>query len=221
MSRVEGLRWQSWPSAEGIQLLTALLHRDSGVARAAWQVFRTAWEPDDTEGDEFRLLPLLAERLSLLDPGEPFLARAQGVSCVLQGPALSWPEQVMQATEGRGVDLAFDQLGGDALIGALRSLAPMGQVVSINVVTGMPTEDVFKEMRALLARSPALRAFSMHTLDQEVTIRRGLMQAAIDQMASGQVEAPTAQVLALSQIQQAHAWLDAGASRGKLVIRME
>ena len=153
-------------------------------------------------------------------PEKEQFALRNGVDVLVKGDSTSWPAQVMQATGGVGVDLAVDQLGGDTLIACLRSLAPMGQVVSINVVTGMPSEDVFKEMRALLARSPALRAFSMHTLDQEVTIRRGLMQAAIDQMASGQVKAPTAQELALSQIQQAHAWLDAGASRGKLVIRM-
>ena len=153
-------------------------------------------------------------------PEKAEIARAQGVSCVLQGPALSWPDQVMQATQGRGVDLAFDQLGGDALIGALRSLAPMGMAVSFNVVTGMPSEDVFKEMRALLGRSLALRVFSMHTFDEDASVRRALMHQAIEQMASGQVQAPPAQVLSLSQIQQAHALLDAGASRGKLVIQL-
>jgi len=46
------------------------------------------------------------------------------------------------------------------------------------------------------------------------------MQSAIEQMSSGQVKAPQAHVLKLSQIQYAHALLDAGASRGKLVIKI-
>jgi NADPH2:quinone reductase len=96
----------------------------------------------------------------------------------------------------------------------------MGMAVSFNVVTGMPSEDVFKEMRALLGRSLALRVFSMHTFDEDASVRRALMHQAIEQMASGQVQAPPAQVLSLSQIQQAHALLDAGASRGKLVIQL-
>ena len=147
-------------------------------------------------------------------------AQAQGVSHVLLGDAKAWPEQVMQATRGQGVDLAFDQLGGDALGACLRSLAPMGMAVSINVITGMPTEDVFREMRALLGRSLALRTFSMHTFDEDPAVRRALMHQAIEQMASAAFQAPQAQVLSLSQIQQAHAWLDAGASQGKLVIRI-
>lgn len=126
----------------------------------------------------------------------------------------------MQATKARGVGLAIDQLGGDALIACLRSLAPMGTVLSINAIQGLPSQDVFQEMRALLPRSPALRAFSMHTLDQDAAVRRGLMQQAIAQMATGQVQAPAAQVLSWSQIQHAHALLEAGAGMGKLVIRL-
>lgn len=145
---------------------------------------------------------------------------ANGVDVVVKGDAQSLPQQVMAATQGVGVDLAIDQLGGESLIGCIRSLAPMGMVVSINVITGMPSHDVFKEMRTLLARSPALRTFSMHSFDEDAAVRRGLMQAAIEQMASGQVKAPQAKVLSLAQIQHAHALLDAGASQGKLVIKI-
>ena len=71
---------------------------------------------------------------------------------MLTGDTDNWPAQVMELTHGVGVDLAVDQLGGDVLIACLRSLAPMGQVVSINVMTGMPTQDVFKEMPEHLRR---------------------------------------------------------------------
>jgi NADPH2:quinone reductase len=153
-------------------------------------------------------------------PEKARFVMSQGVSCVVQGDPGTWVDQVMQATQGQGVDVAIDQLGGDALIACLRSLAPMGAVLSINVIKGMPTQDVFKEMRTLLARSLSLRTFSMHTFDEDIRIRRGLMHQAIEQMASGQVKAPPSQVLDLSQIQHAHSLLDAGASRGKLVVKI-
>ena len=161
-----------------------------------------------------------AQVIGTTAPAKEAFARQNGVDSLVRGDSTSLPAQVMEATHGRGVDLAIDQLGGDMLIACLRSLAPMGQVVSINVMTGMPTQDVFKEMRALLARSPGLRTFSMHTLDEDPVVRRSLMQDAINQMAQGRVKAPPAQVLNLSQIQEAHALLDAGASRGKLVIKL-
>ncbi len=152
-------------------------------------------------------------------PEKAAYALANGVDHVVAGNATTLPEQVMALTHGRGVDLAIDQLGGDSLIACLRSLAPMGMVVSINVILGMPSDDVFKEMRALLTRSLALRTFSMHTLDEDVSVRRKLMEDAIAQMAQGHVKAPPAKLLKLSEIQLAHQWLDAGASMGKIVIQ--
>ena len=161
-----------------------------------------------------------AQVIGTTAPEKEAFALQHGVHTLVRGDSNSLPAQVMEATQGRGVDLAIDPLGGDMLIACLRSLAPMGLVVSINVMTGMPSQDVFKEMRALLGRSPGLRSFSMHTLDEDPVVRRALMQTAIDQMAQGQVKAPPAHVLNLSQIQEAHALLDAGASRGKLVIKL-
>jgi NADPH2:quinone reductase len=58
----------------------------------------------------------------------------------------------------------------------------------------------------------------MHTLDDNAVLRRGLMEQAITQMARGDVKAPKATVLRMSDIQQAHQMLDAGTSMGKLVL---
>lgn len=141
-----------------------------------------------------------------------------GVDHVLRGDSQTLPLAVKEVTGGRGVDFAVDQLGGDALIACLRSLAPMGMVASINVITGLPEADVFQEMRALLTRSLAIRTFSMHTLDEDAHKRRALMAQAIEQMAHGEVTPPKATLLKLSEIQKAHEMLDAGASMGKLVL---
>lgn len=153
-------------------------------------------------------------------PEKEAFALSNGVHHLVKGDSKTLPAQIMDVTNGKGVDLAIDQLGGDSLISCLRSLAPMGMVVSINVITGMPSEDVFKEMRSLLSRSPSLRTFSMHSFDEDAAVRRGLMYEAIEQMSSGQVKAPPAKLLTLSQIQHAHELLDTGASMGKLVIRI-
>ncbi len=50
-------------------------------------------------------------------------------------------EKVLAITGGRGVDVSFDQLGGDALIKSLDMLAPLGLVVLYNALVGAPSED--------------------------------------------------------------------------------
>lgn len=142
-----------------------------------------------------------------------------GVDHLLQGDSQTLPGAVQEVTGGKGVDFAVDQLGGDSLIACLRSLAPMGMVVSINIITGMPEANVFGEMRALLTRSLAIRTFSMHTYDQDADQRRALMVHAIRQMALNEVRAPKPTVMKMSEIRKAHEMMDAGASMGKIVLK--
>ena len=151
-------------------------------------------------------------------PEKQAYARANGAAHLVTRDTEKLPAQVKELTGGRGVDVAFDHLGGASLIACLRSLAPMGMAVSYNVVTGPPSSDVFTEMRALLGRSLALRTFSMHTFDEVREQRRALMHEAIDLLADSKVKAPGAHVLKLAEVRTAHELLDAGASLGKIVL---
>ncbi|RYF69743.1 MAG: alcohol dehydrogenase, partial [Comamonadaceae bacterium] len=151
-------------------------------------------------------------------PAKQAFARENGVADVIDGDIATLAERVMALTGGRGVDMAFDHVGGDLFPACLRALAPFGMVVSYNILAGPPSSDVFDELRRLLGRSLAIRTFSIHTVDGDKAQRRGLMQAAIDLMASGRVRAPRATRMALADARQAHELLDSGASLGKLVL---
>lgn len=151
-------------------------------------------------------------------PPKREFARANGAHEVMDPAASDLPERVMAATGGLGVDLAVDPIGGALFIACLQALAPLGLAVSYNVVSGMPSSDVFAELRALLGRSLAVRVFSMHTFDADPTQRRALMQAAIEAMAAGEIRAPQATVLPLAQARQAHVLLDAPDTAGKIIL---
>ena len=57
-------------------------------------------------------------------------ALANGASEVIDGNPETLTAQVMRLTDGRGVDLAFDHIGGKLFIACLRALAPFGMAVS-------------------------------------------------------------------------------------------
>jgi NADPH2:quinone reductase len=145
-------------------------------------------------------------------------AQENGVSDIVDGDPQALPERVLALTGGRGVDLAFDHVGGALFVACLRSLAPSGMAVSYNILAGPPSSDVFDELRQLLGRSLAIRTFSIHAVDADVAQRRGLMEQAIALMASGQVRAPRATRMPLAQARRAHELLDNGGSLGKLVL---
>jgi NADPH2:quinone reductase len=150
-------------------------------------------------------------------PAKRAFVRESGADVALD-PAAGLVDPVMGATGGRGVDLAIDPIGGTLFIECLRALAPLGLAVSYNVVGGMPSADVFAELRALLGRSLAVRVFSMHSFDADPVQRRGLMQSAIEAMASKAVRAPRPTILPLAEARQAHALLDAADTVGKIIL---
>lgn len=146
-------------------------------------------------------------------------ALANGTHEVSDGDPHSLAERVMRLTDGRGVDMAFDHVGGALFIACLRSLAPCGMAVSYNIVSGPPEGDVFAEMRKLLGRSLAIRTFSIHAVDSDPQQRRGLMQSAIDLMGAGAVRAPLVTYFSLAEARRAHEVLDSGGTLGKIVLR--
>lgn len=150
-------------------------------------------------------------------PAKRDYALRQGATSALDPAAPDLANQVKALTGSRGVDLALDPSGGDLFIACLHALAPLGLAVSYNILAGLPP-DVFAVLRQLLGRSLAVRTFSMHTFDADAATRRGLMQQAIELMASGAVQAPPATVLPLAEARRAHELLDDGSFTGKLVL---
>ena len=145
-------------------------------------------------------------------------ALENGAHEVIGGDPRALTDQVMQLTGGRGVDMAFDHIGGALFIACLRALAPGGMAVSYNIVGGPPEGDVFAEMRKLLGRSLAIRTFSIHAIDADPVHRRGLMETAIDLLATGRVRAPKATHFQLDEARRVHELLDSGGTLGKIVL---
>ena len=145
-------------------------------------------------------------------------ALANGFDVVLDANPETLCEDVLKATSGLGVNLAYDHLGGAYLPACMRSLSPLGTAISFNVITGQPSVDVFSVMRELLSKSLGIRCFSMHTFDENENNRRQLMQQAIELMATGKIRAPRPTVMSLSEVVQAHIILDKGETLGKIVL---
>lgn len=145
-------------------------------------------------------------------------ARAQGFDHVVCTDQESLTERLAQITQGRGLNLVFDHLGAQSLIDGLRNLAPLGTLVSYNIVQGPPTEDTFGVLRQLLEKSLSIRCFSMHTFDKDRHTRRTLMHDAIELLARQRVHFSPPRIFKLTEAQETHALLDQGLASGKLVM---
>lgn len=128
-------------------------------------------------------------------------------------------EAVRTLTEGRGVDVVLDMVGGDYIPKNIASLAEDGRHVSIAFQRGPRAEVDF----SLVMRKRLVLTGS--TLRPRTTAFKSSVAAALEagvwrHFADGSLRAVTDKVLPLAEAAEAHRRMEAGEHVGKIVLRV-
>jgi NADPH:quinone reductase len=145
-------------------------------------------------------------------------AKSRGAAHAIDYKSESVVERVLALTGGHGADIVFDHVAGKAFTDGLKMTAPLGMIVSYAVLGGMPETDLFREMRANIERSPAVRCFTMHTYDHMEGPRREAMAKAVELLGSGKVKPAIAARFPLAEARRSHDMIDARTAAGKIVL---
>jgi NADPH2:quinone reductase len=128
-------------------------------------------------------------------------------------------ERAQTLTGGHGVDIVFNHVAGKTFADDLRMIAPLGLIVSYAMLGGMPETDLFKDMRANIEKSPALRCFTMHTSEELPELRSEGMKHAIEYLAMKKIVPAIGARLPLSDAARAHEMLEARKAIGKIILK--
>ena len=142
-----------------------------------------------------------------------------GAACAINYKALDFVAEVKRITDGRGVDIVLDMVGGDYLPRNLECLAIEGRHVSIASQRGGSAElPIWTVMRkrltltgsTLRARDAGFKAAVASELERLVWpfVREGRFKPIIDR------------TFPLAEAAAAHTWLDSGEHVGKVVLTM-
>ena len=145
-------------------------------------------------------------------------ARAMGADGIIYYRTEDVVARVRELTEGRGVDLVLDHVGGPDFFTHLRALGKWGTVVSYNAFDGLPTQNMMEEMRKHLDVCPAIRCFSFHIYDHDREGRRAIMKRMIGHLADGSIKPAIFARFKLSEVRRAHELLDSGKALGKIIM---
>lgn len=65
---------------------------------------------------------------------------ALGADMALDPGNASWPDQVMQATNGKGIDLILDSIGGESFDRSMGVLGRFGRIICYGLASGVPNQ---------------------------------------------------------------------------------
>ncbi len=144
------------------------------------------------------------------------IAQAAGAHDVIVGRDVDFPRTVSELTDGRGVDVAYDGVGGTTLRKTLACVRPFGVVASIGQAAGsIPPLDVEElgPRHSLIFARPSVMAYMNDAADY-----RAAADTVLAALASGELNgAGTA--YRLRDVAQAHADLEAGRTSGALYLK--
>ena len=128
-------------------------------------------------------------------------------------------EEVLDWTDGRGVDLILDIIAGDYVPKNIKCLAVEGRLVIIATQGGLKTElNVLPiMMKRLTITGSTLRP---RTVEQKAEIARKIFDQAWPLLEDGGVSPVIDSVFSLDQVREAHQRLESGSQIGKILLQM-
>jgi len=122
-------------------------------------------------------------------------------------------------TDGHGMDLTIDLVGGAYLPASIAGAAQRGRVILVGAVGGARAE---VDVRQILGKRLTLRGTVMRarTLEERTAVASAFEADVLPRLASGELVPNVDSVFALAAIADAHARLETNQTVGKVIIEM-
>lgn len=151
-------------------------------------------------------------------PEKAAFATSLGADHVINYRTENVLDRVLELTDGKGVDVILDAVAGPKFSDHFKMLDRWGTVVVYNATGGPPPADFFDAWRTQAGKSLGLRYFSMHVYEGDPEGRRRILTPVIEMLRQG-VRAPIARRFPLQEAQEAHRYLESGASMGRILLQ--
>jgi acyl transferase domain-containing protein/NADPH:quinone reductase-like Zn-dependent oxidoreductase/acyl carrier protein len=144
--------------------------------------------------------------------------KEMGIEHIMDSRSLAFADEVMQATDGRGVDVVLNSLAGDALIHSADTLADYGRFLEIG------KRDVYGNTR--LGLRPFRKNLSFHAIDLDRLIRERpallgkLLRQLVQDANEGELTPLPQRVYPIAEATAAFRFMQQSKHIGKIVISM-
>ena len=140
---------------------------------------------------------------------------ALGADAAIDYAAPGWSGQLMELTEGRGVDVVMEMTGGEVFAEAMQCLAPGGRVVVYGIASRKPYQ---VPSERLIARGQTVAGFYLGRYLADRALIEDTLAEFARFVADGRLRVEIGAVLPLSQAAEAHRRLESRENSAKIVL---
>jgi NADPH2:quinone reductase len=141
-----------------------------------------------------------------------------GADVAIDTSQADWPERVLEATDGEGVDLIVDQVSGPLVNGNLQAARILGRIVNVGRLGGTRSE-FNADLHALRRITYVGVTFRTRSAAEVAEINRRAAEALWPALTEGRLSIPIDEVFAFDQALDALAKMGRNEHFGKIVLR--
>jgi len=150
-------------------------------------------------------------------PGKGERAMGYGADLVIDRSSEDFADAVRRFTNGEGIDLVIDSLGGDFLPRSIELLKTYGHVINIGEAAGYPDFDIRPK---LYENSTSLAGFEVLHATRRADLWQNGIEEVLGALMSGALEMPVEQVFPFDAVHDLHRKLESREVSGKLLLQV-
>lgn len=143
------------------------------------------------------------------------LARQMGADVLVNYTESNWVEQVLEATGGKGVDVALEMVGGDVFNKTLKCLATFGRLVVFGAASGQPSK---MYPSSLMARNQSVIGFFLPQIMRKPELLQPSLVELLTYLGEGKLKLTIGGVFPLEDAVVVHRLLQSRKTTGKLIL---
>jgi NADPH:quinone reductase len=146
--------------------------------------------------------------------------KAMGLDVGIHTRAGDFADAVMKATDGKGVNLVVNNVGGSVFAETIRALAYEGRHATVGYVDGVLKSEI--DLETLHTKRLTLFGVSnrLRTAEQRAVTVRGFAADILPFIAAGKIRPLVDRVFAFAELPAAKAYMESNAQVGKIAVRM-
>lgn len=147
-----------------------------------------------------------------------FVVKDLGATAAFNTTTQNWADEVLKATNGKGVDIIIDYIGAPYFADNLKALAMDGICVSLGVMGGIKLPEGV-DVSAFVRKRISFVGSTLRSRDEEYQgkLRDQLVEHALPRFKDGRFKILIDKVLPWEEIQEAHQLLEENKTKGKVI----